>query len=76
MGSYPLRGDFFRQGMPTMQRNDLPRIGVLSADAAAITQFLRRVQALGGEHAVLLPLSPAAVPDCVTVSMIFRFSAE
>lgn len=47
-----------------MQRNDLPRIGVLSADAAAIAQFLRRVQALGGEHAVLLPLSPAAVPDC------------
>ena len=47
-----------------MQTNDLPRIGVLSADPAAVTQFLRRVQALGGEHAVLLPLSPAAVPDC------------
>ena len=47
-----------------MQTHDLPRIGVLSADPAAITQFLRRVQALGGEHAVLLPLSPAAVPDC------------
>ena len=37
---------------------------MLGADPAAITQFLRRVQALGGEHAVLLPLSPAAVPDC------------
>lgn len=47
-----------------MQTNDLPRIGVLSADPAAVTQFLRRAQALGGEHAVLLPLSPAAVPDC------------
>ena len=30
-----------------MQTNDLPRIGVLGADPAA-----------------LLPLSPAAVPDC------------
>ena len=30
-----------------MQTNDLPRIGVLSADPAAVTQFLRRVQALG-----------------------------
>lgn len=29
-----------------MQRNDLPRIGVLSADAAAIAQFLRRMQRL------------------------------
>ena len=47
-----------------MQIHDLPRIGVLSADPAAITQFLRRVQALGGEHTALLPLSPAAVPDC------------
>lgn len=47
-----------------MQIQDQPHIGVLSADPAAITQFLRRVQALGGEHAVLLPLSPAAVPDC------------
>ena len=64
MGSYPLRGDFFRQGMPTMKRNDLSRIGVLSADAAAIAQFLRRIQALDAETAALLPLSPAAVPDC------------
>lgn len=64
MRSYPLRGDFFRQEMPTMQRNDLPRIGVLSADAAAIAQFLRRIQALDAEAAALLPLSPAAVPDC------------
>lgn len=47
-----------------MQRNDLPRIGVLSADPAATAQFLRRVQALGEGHAALLPLSPAAVPDC------------
>lgn len=47
-----------------MQIQDQPHIGVLGADPAAITQFLRRVQALGGEHAVLLPLSPAAVPDC------------
>lgn len=31
-----------------MQTNDLPRIGVLSADPAAVTQFLRRVQALLG----------------------------
>ena len=46
-----------------MQIQDQPHIGVLGADPAAITQFLRRVQALGGEHAVLLPLSPAAVPD-------------
>lgn len=46
-----------------MQRNDLPRIGVLSADAAAIAQFLRRIQALDAETAALLPLSPAAVPD-------------
>lgn len=44
-----------------MQIQDQPHIGVLGADPAAITQFLRRVQALGGEHAVLLPLSPAAV---------------
>lgn len=41
-----------------MQRNDLPRIGVLSADAAAIAQFLRRIQALDAETAALLPLSP------------------
>ena len=47
-----------------MQTNDLPRIGVLSADPAAVTQFLRRVQALGEAPAALLPLSPAAVPDC------------
>ena len=47
-----------------MQIQDQPHIGVLGADPAAITQFLRRVQALDGEHAVLLPLSPAAVPDC------------
>lgn len=47
-----------------MQRNDLPRIGVLSADAATIAQFLRRIQALDAEAAALLPLSPAAVPDC------------
>lgn len=47
-----------------MQIHDLPRIGVLSTDPAAVTQFLRRVQAQGGEHAALLPLSPAAVPDC------------
>ena len=47
-----------------MQIQDQPHIGVLGADPAAITQFLRRVQALSGEHAVLLPLSPAAVPDC------------
>lgn len=47
-----------------MQIHDLPRIGVLGADPAAVTQFLRRVQALGGEHTALLPLSPAAVPDC------------
>lgn len=32
-----------------MQTNDLPRIGVLSADPAAVTQFLRRVQALGAD---------------------------
>lgn len=38
-----------------MQIQDQPHIGVLGADPAAITQFLRRVQALGGEHAVLLP---------------------
>jgi len=50
--------------MSIMQIQDQPHIGVLGADPAAITQFLRRVQALGGEHAVLLPLSPAAVPDC------------
>lgn len=36
-----------------MQIQDQPHIGVLGADPAAITQFLRRVQALGGEHAVL-----------------------
>lgn len=42
-----------------MQMQDQPHIGVLGADPAAITQFLRRVQALGGEHAVLLPLSTA-----------------
>ena len=47
-----------------MQIQDQPHIGVLGAGPAAITQFLRRVRALGGEHAVLLPLSPAAVPDC------------
>ena len=47
-----------------MQTHDLPRIGVLGADPAAITQFLRRVQALGADPAALLPLSPAAVPDC------------
>lgn len=47
-----------------MQTNDLPRIGVLGADPAAVTQFLRRVQALGADPAALLPLSPAAVPDC------------
>lgn len=47
-----------------MQTNDLPRIGVLSADPAAVTQFLRRVQALGADPTALLPLSPAAVPDC------------
>lgn len=47
-----------------MQINDLPRIGVLSADPAAIAQFLRRLQTLGAERAALLPLSPAAVPDC------------
>lgn len=45
-----------------MQIHDLPRIGVLSTDPAAVTQFLRRVQAQGGEHAALLPLSPAGVP--------------
>jgi len=50
--------------MPIMQTNDLPRIGVLSADPAAVTQFLRRVQALGADPTALLPLSPAAVPDC------------
>jgi len=44
-----------------MQTNDLPRIGVLSADPAAVTQFLRRVQALGADPTALLPLSPAAV---------------
>ena len=49
IGPYPLRGDFFRQEMPIMQTNDLPRIGVLSADPAAVTQFLRRVQALGAD---------------------------
>ena len=47
-----------------MQTHDLPRIGVLSADPAAVTQFLCRVQALGADPAALLPLSPAAVPDC------------
>lgn len=47
-----------------MQTNDLPRIGVLSADPVAVTQFLRRVQARGGDPTALLPLSPAAVPDC------------
>lgn len=47
-----------------MHTNDLPRIGVLSADPDAVTQFLRRVQALGADPAALLPLSPAAVPDC------------
>lgn len=47
-----------------MQTHDLPRIGVLSADPTAITQFLCRVQALGEDPAALLPLSPAAVPDC------------
>ena len=47
-----------------MQTNDLPRIGVLSADPAAVTQFLRRVQALGADPTALLPLSPAAVPNC------------
>ena len=47
-----------------MQTNDLPRIGVLSADPADVTQFLRRVQALGADPTALLPLSPAAVPDC------------
>ena len=44
-----------------MQTNDLPRIGVLSADPAAVTQFLRRVQALGADPTALLPLSPASV---------------
>ena len=47
-----------------MQIQDQPHIGVLGADPAAITQFLRRVQALGKDPAALLPLSPAAVPDC------------
>ena len=47
-----------------MQKNDLPRIGVLSADSAAVAQFLRRIQALDAETAALLPLSPTAVPDC------------
>lgn len=47
-----------------MQIHDLPRIGVLGADPAAVTQFLCRVQALGGAPAALLPLSPSAVPDC------------
>ena len=47
-----------------MQIQDQPHIGVLGADPAAITQFLRRVQALDAEAAALLPLSPAAVPDC------------
>ena len=47
-----------------MQIQDQPHIGVLSADAAAIAQFLRRIQALDAETAALLPLSPAAVPDC------------
>ena len=37
-----------------MQTNDLPRIGVLSADPAAVTQFLRRVQALGADPAATL----------------------
>ncbi len=32
-----------------MQTKDQPHIGVLSADPAAVTQFLRRVQALGGD---------------------------
>ena len=44
-----------------MQTNDIPRIGVLSADPAAVTQFLRRVQALGADPTALLPLSPAQV---------------
>ena len=47
-----------------MQIQDQPHIGVLGADPAAITQFLRRVQALGAAPTALLPLSPAAVPDC------------
>ena len=47
-----------------MQIQDQPHIGVLSADAAATAQFLRRIQALDAETAALLPLSPTAVPDC------------
>lgn len=47
-----------------MQRNDLPRIGVLSADAATIAQFLRRMQALDAETAAILPLSPTASRIC------------
>ena len=47
-----------------MQIHDQPRIGVLGADPAAVTQFLRRVQAQGADPGALLPLSPAAVPDC------------
>lgn len=53
-----------------MQIQDQPHIGVLGADPAAITQFLRRVQALGGEHAVLLPLSPAGVPVLSTAGAV------
>lgn len=34
-----------------MQIHDLPRIGVLGADAAATAQFLRRIQALDAETA-------------------------
>ena len=49
IGPYPLRGDFFRQEMSIMQIQDQPHIGVLGADPAAITQFLRRVQALGAD---------------------------
>lgn len=52
-----------------MQIQDQPHIGVLGADPAAITQFLRRVQALGGEHAVLLPLSPGGRAGLRTVSV-------
>ena len=37
-----------------MQIQDQPHIGVLGADPAAITQFLRRVQALGAEPFILL----------------------
>ena len=48
---------------------DLLRSQVLTPDeqmdaANYIFSEGRRLEALGGEHAVLLPLSPAAVPDC------------